>query len=47
MKKDFTKNKEEVIKYISDWIENSTIFKVKFMELEENPLSIWKDKEKK
>jgi hypothetical protein len=41
--KDFTKNKEEVIKYISDWIEKSTIFKVKIMELEDNPESIWRD----
>ena len=43
MNEDFTKNKEEVIKHISTWIERSTIFKVKDIKLEDNPDSIWQD----
>ncbi len=37
----FINIKKEVIKYLSDWIIKSTPFKVKTMELEENPESIW------
>ena len=38
----FWETKKGVIDFISKWIERSTPFKVKKIELEKNPKSIWK-----
>jgi hypothetical protein len=36
-------NKKMLFKYLSRWIELSTIFKLKELDLEINPKTIWKN----